>query len=157
MGNAFRKGSRQSRQSNRISNELDVQSTNLLGAGSKLRAPAFAQLQQGVKTGQLPMAMTGDIGLQEHEFAQQKNEILDNGVRGGQMKAALAQLPLERLSGRDQLRAKMFETALNAVQGSSAAAVQAETTSAQNLNSLGAQRIQQNQGLFSFLSPKLGM
>lgn len=145
MGSVFRKGSRQSGQSTGSSNQLDAAGAAIIKQGDPLRSAAYGQLGNFLNTGQLPSAMTGDIGQQEQELASAKQGILNTGTRGGQLRTALAQLPLNRLAMRDQLRHGTFDSALAAGLGSFSAGGTAMGNAAANLNSLGQQRMAQNQ------------
>lgn len=145
MGSTFRKGSAQTGQSAGSSSALDAMSAQILRQGAKLRDPAFEQLAGFLNTGQIPAALTGSIGTQEQELATAKRGIEESGARGGQLRTALAQLPLERLGMRDKLRSGIFDTALNVGMGSAQSGIAGMGQAAANLNSLGAQRIQQNQ------------
>lgn len=144
MGSIFRKGSSQTGQSTASSNDLNAASTGLIKQGDPLRTQAFGQLGDFLKSGQLPSAMTGGIGTNEQELAAAKQGILRSGVRGGQMRTSLAQLPLQRLQMRDSLRSGAFDTALSAGLGSFNAGSSGMQGAANNLNVLGAQRMQQN-------------
>ena len=144
MGSVFRKGSKETGQSSGSSNALQGASADMINQGQPLRTEAFGQLGGFLKSGQLPSALTGGIGANEQELASAKDAILRTGVRGGQMRQSLAQLPLQRLQMRDALRSGAFDTALSAGLGSFNAASQGMQGAASNLNTLGAQRMQQN-------------
>ena len=144
MGSVFRKGSQQTGQSTGSSNSLNNSSERLIAEGQPLRTQTFGQLGGFLNSGQLPSAMTGGIGTNEQELAAAKDAIMRTGVRGGQMRQSLAQLPLQRLQMRDSLRSGAFDTALSAGLGSFNAGSQGMQGAASNLNSLGAQRMQQN-------------
>lgn len=144
MGSVFRKGSSQTGQSTASSNTLNAAAEGLINQGDPLRKESFGQLGDFLKTGQLPSAMTGGIGTNEQELAAAKQGILRSGVRGGQMRTGLAQLPLQRLQMRDSLRSGAFDTALSAGLGSFNAGSSGMQGAASNLNVLGAQRMQQN-------------
>ena len=144
MGSIFRKGSEQSGQSTGSSNSLNNSAQRLIAQGDPLRSQSFGQLGNFLQTGQLPSAMTGGIGTNEQELAAAKQGILRSGVRGGQMRSSLAQLPLQRLQMRDSLRSGAFDTALSAGLGSFNAGSSGMQGAASNLNVLGAQRMQQN-------------
>ena len=157
MGSAFRKGSAQSGQSTGSSSKLDQLSAAILEQGGKIRDPIFGQLAEFVKGGNIPIGMTGAISTQEQELGTAKRGILESGVRGGQMRTALAQLPLERLGMRDQLRSSIYRMALDTAMGSANAGISGMGTAATNLNSLGQQRIQQNQALQQGIGQMAGM
>ena len=144
MGSVFRKGSKETGQSAGSSNALQAASADMINQGRPLRTEAFGQLGGFLKSGQLPSALTGGIGTNEQELAAAKAGILRSGVRGGQMRQSLAQLPLQRLQMRDSLRSGAFDTALSAGLGSFNAGSSGMQGAASNLNSLGSQRMQQN-------------
>lgn len=144
MGSTFRKGSRESGQAGGSAGQLDAMSAQILREGGALRTPAFGQLAGFLNTGTIPMALTGGIGAQEQELAAARRSILESGARGGQLRQALAELPLQRLGMRDQLRSNIFGMALNAGLGSANAGIQGMASAQNTLNSLGQQRIQQN-------------
>ena len=116
----------------------------MIEQGAPLRGAAFGQLGGFLNSGQLPSAMTGGIGTNEQELAAAKQGILRSGVRGGQMRQSLAQLPLQRLQMRDALRGGAFDTALSAGLGSFTAGSGGMQAAANTLSNLGAQRMQQN-------------
>lgn len=157
MGSTFRKGSEQTGQSAGMSNEQGAIASRLLNESQPLRTSSLNQLTNFMDTGKIPMAlnvnMAGDIGTQEQELASARNQILDTGVRGGQMTTALAQLPVQRLQARDAVRANYENTLRESLFGTGASMgiVQAPqvgfggmSAAASNLNSLGEQRQKQN-------------
>ena len=144
MGSVFRKGSQQTGQATGSANKLSDASQAMIEQGAPLRGAAFGQLGGFLNSGQLPSAMTGGIGTNEQELAAAKQGILRSGVRGGQMRQSLAQLPLQRLQMRDALRGGAFDTALSAGLGSFSAGSQGMQGAANTLSNLGAQRMQQN-------------
>ena len=145
MGSIFRKGSADTSRSSRSSEALSEAGAEMLRQGAPLRSATYGQLGGFLKTGRIPGALTGDIGTQEQELASARQGILNSGVRGGQLRTDLAQLPLNRLAMRDQLRSSVFNTALGAGQNSYSTAAGGMGTAASNLNSLGQGRIAQNQ------------
>jgi len=144
MGSVFRKGSQQTGQATGSANKLNDASQRMIEQGAPLRGAAFGQLGGFLNSGQLPSAMTGGIGGNEQELASAKDAIMRSGVRGGQMRQSLAQLPLQRLQMRDALRGGAFDTALSAGLGSFNAGSGGMQGAANTLSNLGAQRMQQN-------------
>ena len=144
MGSVLRKGSQQTGQATGSANKLNDASQAMIEQGAPLRGAAFGQLGGFLNSGQLPSAMTGGIGTNEQELAAAKQGILRSGVRGGQMRQGLAQLPLQRLQMRDALRSGAFDTALSAGLGSFNAGSGGMQGAATTLSNLGAQRMQQN-------------
>jgi hypothetical protein len=136
---------------------MDHLAQKIVKQSRNVSGPAFMQMGEFMNTGRMPVGMTGEIGAQEQELAAAKRDIQETGVRGGQMKTALAQLPLERLGMRDQMRSKMFELAVNSSLGASGQGFSAQGAAASNLNTLGAQRIQQNQSLVGMGGQGAGM
>ena len=156
MGSIFRKGSQQSGQSTGSSNDLNAASSQLIHEGEKLRTPAFSQLGQFLTGGRMPVALTGGIGTNEQELSSARHSIMAGGMRGGQLRTALAQLPLQRLQSRDAMRSGLFNTALGAGIGSFSAGAGGMANAAQNLNSLGQQRMMQNQNAKSGIGSGIG-
>ena len=156
MGSVFRKGSAQTGQSTGYSNILAREAIRLMREGTPLRQQAFGQLGNFLQSGRLPSAMTGAIGQQEQEMASARRAILNSGVRCGQLRTELAQLPLQRLQMRDALRSDVFNAALSAGLGSFSQGGNAMGMSAANLNSLGQGRIAQNQAAKSMLGGGAG-
>lgn len=144
MGNSFRKGSTQGKQSEMVSNNMAYEAAKIFKQGEGIRTPAFAQLTNGVRHGTVGIGVTGDAQTQREELKAAQRDVLESGVSGGQARTALAQLPLDRKASRDALRSQMFNLALGSSQSATSLGMQGKAAVAANLNSLGQQRIQQN-------------
>jgi hypothetical protein len=162
MGSIFRKGSEQSGQSGALSGEQAWMAKDLFNGTAGLRAAGIDRMRNFQETGNLPQQLRSTVGLgipiaqQEAELANAKRGILDTMPRGGLQQRALMELPLQRLLQRDMFSANraqiddatkqnLFSTALNTGFGQGSAAMGQLGSAAGNLNSLGQQRIQQNQ------------
>ena len=145
MGSTFSKGSEQSGQSAGISTNQAGTSQALADSALRVLMPSMDQFATFIGGGPLPQAFTGNLSTQEQELASAKDAIMGTGSRGGQLNTQLANLPLQRLMMRDQLRGQVFNTALQTALPGMSIGLGGETSAANNLDSLGAQQIQQNQ------------
>jgi hypothetical protein len=162
MGSIFRKGSEQTGQSQAISNDQAWMARQMYDSTEGLRAAGIDRMRNFQETGNLPQQLRSTVGLgvpiaqQEAELGNARRGILDSMPRGGLQQRALMELPLQRLLQRDMLaanraqiddvtRQNLFSTALNTGMGAPSQSMGAMNAAAGNLNSLGQQRMGQNQ------------
>lgn len=166
MGSVFRKGSEQTGQSAGMSQQQAGMANALFQQTAPLRDQAGWQLNDFMQTGDIPGKLKSTVGLgvpiaqQEAELSAAKRGIMDTMPRGGLQQRALMELPLQRLLQRDMLsanrnqiddatRQNLFSTAINTGFGTGGSSMGQLGAAAGNLNSLGQQRMGQNQQALS--------
>jgi hypothetical protein len=162
MGSVFRKGSEQSGQSQALSGQQAQMANQMFGSAKPMIDRLFGMNTEMLRGDGLPAGLRSTVGLgvpiaqQEAELATAKRGIMDSMPRGGLQQRALMELPLQRLLQRDMLsanrnaiddstRQNLFSTAMSAATGMPQQAMGGIGSAAGNLNSLGQQRIGQNQ------------
>jgi hypothetical protein len=154
--------------------------TSLFEDTNGIRSRIFGSLAEALGRGQLPTQLRSTVGLgvpimqQEQELAAAKRGIMDTMPRGGLQQRALMELPIQRLLQRDVFAAQrraiddasrmnLYNLAAGIATGSPqtamgglANAASGIAGSAANLNSLGQQRMAQNQAAQQGIGKALG-
>jgi hypothetical protein len=162
MGSTFRKGSESSGQSSALSNTQAAMAQQLFDESTPLRQAGNWYLNNFLVNQQTPEILKSTVGIgvplaqQAQELGAARNQILNTTARGGLQQRMLMELPIQRMLNNDLLQAQargiddatrqnLFSTATNIGQGSPVSAMTGLAGAAGNLNSLGQQRIGQNQ------------
>ncbi len=173
MGSVFRKGSEQSGQSQALSGQQAQMANEMFGSAKPAIDRLLGMNTEMLRGDGLPAGLKSTVGLgapiaqQEQELSAAKRSILDTAPRGGLQQRALMDLPIQRLLGRDlmsaqqraiddQTRSSLFSTAMSAATGMPQQAMGGISGAASNLNSLGQQRIGQNQQALSGTGSMIG-
>lgn len=173
MGSIFRKGSEQSGQSQALSGQQGQIAMDMYGRSKPMIDRLFGMNTEMMRGEGLPQFMRSTVGLgvpiaqQEAELANARRGIMDSMPRGGLQQRALMELPLQRLLQRDMLAANrnaiddasrmgLFNTAISTATGMPQQAMGGLGMAAGNLNSLGQQRIAQNQSAQQGIGKALG-
>lgn len=173
MGSIFRKGSEQSGQSQALSGQQGQIAMDMYGRSKPLIDRLFGMNTEMMRGEGLPAFMKSTVGLgvpiaqQEAELATARRGIMDSMPRGGLQQRALMELPLQRLLQRDMLaanrnaiddatRQNLFSMGVSTATGMPQQAIGGLSQAAGNLNSLGQQRIAQNQSAQQGIGKAIG-
>ncbi len=162
MGSTLRKGSEQTGQSAGLSMDQSRMMQDLWGNGGRnLAVEGAGNALNFLQRGTVPDTQKSTIGIgaplaqQAQEMQAARTGILNNTARGGLQQRMLAEMPIQRMLNNDNLQAQargiddqtrqnMFNQAMSMSMGQAPTVIQGMSGAANNLNSLGQQRIGQN-------------